>query len=83
MRTDFGRITLALKVLMQDSEVDRPDLTPVLLKSQALFLLDARSSRSAVVARARLRGVDFATVLGVFGRMRFELYVALPLAAGD
>jgi hypothetical protein len=36
---DFDRISMALKVIMDNSQVDRPDLAGVLMKQQFLFTL--------------------------------------------
>lgn len=85
LRTDFGRVCLALKLLMLSAGSDRPDLARILLRSQLEFAC------GVIVLQVRLAlysagigTVDVASVLGVFDGLRLELRSLVPasMAAG-
>jgi len=85
LRGDFGRVCLALKLLMLNAGNDRPDLARVLLRSQSEFAC------GVIVLQVRLAfyscgigTVDVANVLNVFDGLRLELRSLVPanMAAG-
>jgi hypothetical protein len=82
---DFGRVCLALKLLMLNAGNDRPDLARVLLRSQLEFVC------GVIVLQVKLAffscgigTIDVASVLGVFDGLRLELRSLVPasMAAG-
>jgi len=80
LEVDFGRATVALKVLMLQSREDRPDLATALLRHQLAF------GWGMALARTRLflygwgvGSVDVSGLVGVFDQVQSELRGALPL----
>lgn len=83
LRGDFGRVLLALKLLMVQASQDRPDLAATLLRSQLQF----GCGMAMVQARLTLYQwgigtVDASSVLRVFDGLRMELRTLVPASAG-
>ena len=79
LESDFKRVCLAVKVLMVQSEFDRPDLASALIHRQLTFawgvlLLQFR----LVLFRWGIAGVDAAPVVDLFDGMCLELKTLLP-----
>ena len=79
---DFGRVCMALKVLMVQSRYDRPDLASALVNSQARF--------AAAIVSIRLRllfyrwgfcSIDARPLVEIFDAMRLELRNLVPVGA--
>ena len=82
LNTDFACVCMALKVVMLQAEVDRPDLASILLRSQVRF------AAGMVLAQARLAlyelgigHVDVTNLLTLFDSMRLELRQLVPESA--
>ena len=85
LRGDFGRVCLALKLLMLSAGSDRPDLARVLLRSQLEFACGVLVLQARVALfSCGIGTVDVASVLGVFDGLRQELRSLVPvsMAAG-
>jgi len=79
LQDDFGRATLALKVLLLQSRRDRPDLAVVLLHHQLTFGWRMVSARTRLVFYAwGIGGVDVSRLNQVFRAVAAELHAALP-----
>ena len=81
LETDFQRVCTALKLVLVQSEQDRPDLSSVLLHNQILFA----TGLLAVHFRLLLYGwgigtVDADGVMRIFDGMAFELRHLVPSA---
>jgi|SRR5581483_7395261 len=79
LREDFGRVCLALKLLMVQAGHDRPDLAATLLQKQAQFALGL----TLVEVRLALYSwgigtVEVGSLLAVFDGLRLELRTLLP-----
>jgi len=71
---DFQRVATALKVVMTQSEHDRPDLAAVLIHHQLQFALGMQLVRFRLLLfQFGIGRVDVASLLGTFDRMRIEL----------
>jgi hypothetical protein len=82
LREDFGRVCLALKLLMVQAGNDRPDLAAVLVQKQAQFALGL----ALVHLRLTLYSAGFGTVevgglLAIFDGLRLELRTLVPVSA--
>ena len=74
---------MAVKVLMLQARIDRPDLALTLLRCQANFagaimLVNAR----VFLYRWGFGAVDVTPLVGAFDALRVELKVLVPSAAG-
>jgi hypothetical protein len=83
LETDFRRVCTAAKLLMLQSELDRPDLASALLREQTSFafcmaLVNAR----LVFYRWGLNGVDASGLVQRFDAMSLELRNMAPSAIG-
>jgi len=83
LETDFRRVCTAVKLLMLQSELDRPDLASVLMQQQASFAL------AMAVVKVRLvlyqwgvASVDVSGLVKRFDAMRLELWNLAPSAMG-
>jgi hypothetical protein len=79
---DFASICLALKIVMLQSQVDRPDLASTLLRAQIRFgagilLVQAR----LVLYELGIGSVDISGLLTLFDSMRLELRSLTPESA--
>jgi hypothetical protein len=83
LETDFRRVCTALKLLMLQSQFDRPDLASVLIHQQASFALGmAIVNVRLVFYRWGLSGVDVTDLVKRFDAMRLELRSLAPSAVG-
>jgi hypothetical protein len=81
LNTDFRRVCMALKLIMAQSEQDRPDLASVLVHHQIMFT----SGMIAIQARLCLYRwgictVDVSNLVQIFDVMRLELRTLMPAA---
>jgi hypothetical protein len=81
LNTDFRRVCLALKLVMAQSQQDRPDLASVLVHHQIMFT----SGMIAIQARLLLYRwgictVDVSGLVQIFDVMRLELRKLMPTA---
>jgi len=81
LETDFQRVCTALKLVLVQSEHDRPDLSAVLLHNQILFA----AGLLAVHVRLVLYGwgigtADADALVRIFDRMAYELRHLVPAA---
>ena len=83
LEADFRRVCTAVKVLMLQSELDRPDLASVLVRHQAAFALGvALVNVRLILYRWGLGGVDVSGLVRTFDAMRLELRSLAPSATG-
>ena len=79
LSSDFGRICMALKVLMMQASIDRPDLAAALIRSRMMFAYGMAMARlQLVLFRLGIGTVDVAGLLKVFDAMRLELRSLVP-----
>jgi hypothetical protein len=81
LNTDFRRVCMALKLVMAQSQQDRPDLASVLVHHQIMFT----SGMVAIQARLFLYRwgictVDVSSLVQIFDVMRLELRTMMPTA---
>ncbi len=82
LNADFSCIAMALKMVMLQAEVDRPDLAFQLLRSQAMFAAYMVSVQfQLALYQAGVGRVRTAGLLGVFDGMRLELRSLVPESA--
>ena len=84
LQTDFQRVCMAIKLLMTESDCDRPDLASTLLKTQARFAFGL----AVVHVRLWLYAIGLGTVsiaplLNCFDGMRLELQDLAPAQSFD
>lgn len=83
LETDFRRVCTAVKLLMLQSELDRPDLASVLMQQQASFALGmAVANVRLVLYRWGIASVDVSDLVKRFDAMRVELWNLAPSAMG-
>jgi hypothetical protein len=83
LQTDFQRICMAIKILMVDSDQDRPDLAATLLKTQARFAVGlAMVHVHLSFYLLGLGSVSIAPLLNCFDGVRLELQRLAPAQAG-
>jgi len=81
LEADFRRVCTAVKVLMLQSQLDRPDLASVLVRNQAAFALGvATVNVRLILYRWGLGGVDVSVLVKTFDAMRLELRSLAPSA---
>src|SRR5260370_9739150 len=81
LESDFKRVCLALKVMMVQSDCDRPDLASALIHRQLTFacvLLHVQFR--LVLFRWGISGVDASELIRLFDGMRLELKMLVPNA---
>jgi hypothetical protein len=79
LQDDFGRAALALKLLMLQSQRDRPDLAAALLHHQLAFGWGMLSARTRLLLYRWGAGpVDVSGLLRAFDAVSTELRAALP-----
>ncbi len=80
LQADFGRATVALKVLMVHSREDRPDLAAALFHQQLAFGCGMVSARARLFLYSwGIGSVDVTGPVRVFEAVRTELCNALPV----
>jgi hypothetical protein len=85
LQGDFGRVVTALKILVAQSQQDRPDLAAVLVRHQILFVSGVLAIQIRLMLyRLGICGVDLASVaqtaglVHTFDAMRMELRHMVP-----
>ena len=82
LNTDFACVTMAIKMIMLQSEIDRPDLASTLLRSQVVFGARMLSIHAGLVSyQLGLGRVEIGGLLNLFDSMRQELRSLAPAAA--
>ncbi len=83
LRGDFRRVCTAIKFLMLQSSVDRPDLAALLIRSQATFaLVSALMGMRVLLFRWGICGADASVLVRTFDAMRLELRTLSPAFSG-
>jgi hypothetical protein len=83
LQADFERVCTALRVLMLQSQHDRPDLAMVLMRQRAMFVAGMAAVRFRLILyRWGIAGVDVNLVMSVFDSLRLELRQLVPVGAG-
>jgi hypothetical protein len=76
---DFSRVCAAIKVLMLQSQHDRPDLAGVLVQHQVMFACGMAMVYSRLfLYRWGMCGVDVTSLVKTFDLMRLELRSLVP-----
>ena len=82
LNADFGRVIMALKVLIAESEEDRADLARLLLRHQTQFACGMmRAQFRLLLYTVGLGRVDVSVLVNLFDGMRRELITLAPAAA--
>ena len=82
LNADFGRVTMALKVLIAESGEDRADLARVLLRNQSQFAIAMiRTQFRLLLYTLGLARVDVSGLVKLFDGMRRELITMAPVTA--
>jgi hypothetical protein len=85
LQGDFQRVCMALKIVMAQSEHDRPDLASVVMHQQLLFAAGMLTIHGRLLLyRWGICEVDVTDMVRIFDRMRGELCTLVPsaMAAG-
>lgn len=81
LERDFGSICGAIRLLLVNSQVDRPDLASALIRREANFALAMFSVRCRLIMHAAGIGtVDVRDLVGALDAMRIELGTLVPNA---
>jgi hypothetical protein len=84
LNTDFQRICMALKILMAQSEQDRPELASVLMHQQLLFTSGMLAIHCRLfMYRWGICNVNVASQMRIFESMRAELCNLVPSASAS
>jgi ribosomal protein L30/L7E len=74
LNTDFACVCMAIKLILLQSSIDRPDLTSTLIRSQIAFGTEMVAIQARLVLYALgLRRVETKVLLNLFDAMRLEL----------
>ena len=77
---DFSRVCTALKIVMSQSGLDRPDLASVLIHQQMLFSCGLVAVHFRLfLYRWGICNVDVANLVKIFDAMRLELQSMVPM----
>ena len=83
LEADFGRVCMALKMILLHSELDRPDLSAVLVRHQIMFASGIWAAHFQVCLYSWGIGtVDVTRLVGIFDVLRIELRNLVPLEMG-
>src|ERR1035441_4065747 len=78
---DFQRVCTALKLVLVQSEQDRPDLSAVLVRHEIMFASGLLAAHFRVfLYRWGICTVDASSLVGIFDAMRIELRELVPAA---
>ena len=84
LEDDFQRVVMALKVVMAQSERDRPDLASALLESQIRFgTCKLKVECRVLLYRWGLGQVDVKGLLAIFDAVRLDLRALVPVTAAN
>jgi hypothetical protein len=79
--TDFNRVCMALKLVLVQSDQDRPDLSAVLVHHQIMFASGMLAAHFRVfLYRWGICTVDVSPLVQIFDVMRLELRTLVPAA---
>jgi hypothetical protein len=79
---DFGRVCSAIKLVMLQSQHDRPDLATALIRQQTMFAVGIMNVHFRLfLYRWGICGVDVAGLVNIFDSMRLELRTLVPAAS--
>ena len=79
---DFKRVCMALRIVMVQSEFDRPDLASVLIHRQLVFACGIVSVEFRLVLfRWGIANVDASGLVKMFDGMRLELKTLVPMTS--
>lgn len=82
LHADFASVCMALKIVMLQSEIDRPDLATRLLHAQVRFALGIIAVQARLVLyEIGIGRVEIGGLLSLFDSMRFELRQIVPESA--
>jgi hypothetical protein len=82
LESDFRRVCLGLKVMMVQSECDRPDLASALLHRQLTFACTMfHIQLRLLIFRQGIGTVDARELIRLFDGVRLELKTLVPLAS--
>jgi hypothetical protein len=82
LNTDFACVCMAIKIIMLQSELDRPDLATTLLRSQLVFAAGMIAVRARLILyEMGLGNIEIASLLKLFDGMRLELKALVPASA--
>ena len=83
LSSDFNRVCVAIKILMMQASVDRPDLASALLRTQLTFACGMAMAHVHVTLYSVGVGtVSVSELLQPFERMRIELRSLIPAEMG-
>jgi hypothetical protein len=83
LNMDFRRVCMALKLLMAQSQQDRPDLAAVLAHHQIMFASGMLAIRARLfLYRWGICTVDVTDLVQIFDVMRLELRNLMPASVG-
>jgi hypothetical protein len=81
LETDFGRVCSAIKLVVVQSQDDRPDLAETLLRQQVTFACAMLSVRVHLVLYSMgVSDVKVSHLVKIFDSMRLELRTMVPAA---
>jgi len=81
LEADFGRVCSAIKVVMVQSQHDRPELAEALVRQQVTFACAMLSVRARVFLYSMgICGVEVSKLVRIFDSMRLELRTMIPAA---
>jgi len=84
LQSDFQRVCTAIRVLMLQSQHDRPDLASILLRQQTMFALGLVGIHFRLLLyRLGIAGVGVDGVMTAFDRLRLELRQLVPVHAAQ
>jgi hypothetical protein len=79
LETDFGRVGAAIKLVIMQSQHDRPDLAEALLRQQVMFALTMLSVRGHLFLYSiGVSNVEVSGLVKIFDSMRVELRSMVP-----
>lgn len=79
LETDFGRVCAAIKLVMLQSQHDRPDLAEALIRQQVTFACSMLSVRANLLLYTwGVCGVDVTNLVKIFDGLRLELTTLVP-----
>ncbi len=81
LEADFGRVCSAIKIVMLQSQHDRPELAEALLRQQVTFACAMLSVRVHLCLYSLgMGGVEVSKIVQIFESMRLELRTMVPAA---
>ena len=81
LTADFSRVCAAMKILLLQSQHDRPDLAGILIQRQTLFAFGMLTVQTRLLLyRWGVCGVDVTSLVKIFDLMRLDLRSLVPAA---